>query len=238
MIGAAGTHPPPVGDKAGACEVEIWAVPPAETEAALLAVLSARRGHPVAAADLVRGTKGKPDLPGEPPIGFNVTHCRDLGLVAVAAVPLGIDVERAERVLDADRLARRILADGEAAAYAVLDGAEARRRFMLRRWVRKEAVVKALGHGLTVPLRGFDVGRDSGLAVPLGAGGHVPWHLVDLDLPGHVAALAALGARPRPRLRPAGDFTRIPDGAAASSDGVGPAGGGPMRRARDPGEGE
>lgn len=182
--------------------VEIVVTRPEAAAETLCRLLAARCGRPVTADAFLRGAKGKPALADPAAPRFNLSHCRDLALVAVAATAeLGIDVERADRRLDVGRLARRILSPAEAEAFALLAGEAERRRYVLRAWVRKEAVVKALGHGLTVPLAGINTASDAGRARPLGSDAETGWYLIDLDLPGHVAALAALGARPIPIMR-------------------------------------
>ncbi len=181
--------------------VDVTVAPPKEVRAALHAALAERLGRPVGEADMVRGAKGKPALAEPRGIGFNVTHCRDLGLVALAwGAEVGIDIERADRTIDPDLLARRTLCDAERATLAGIADPDARRRFVLRLWVRKEAVVKALGHGLTLGLATIDASRDTGRERPLGAEHAVAWFVADLDLPEHVAAVAALEARPAVRL--------------------------------------
>lgn len=193
--------------------VDVTIAQPQDVRATLHAALSERLGRLVGEGDIVRGAKGKPALAASAGIGFNVTHCRDLALVALAdGIEVGIDIERADRTIDPDLLARRTLCDAERAALAGIADPEARRRFVLRLWVRKEAVVKALGHGLTLGLATIDAARDSGSERPLGAHDAVAWFVADLDLPDHVAAVAALEARPTVRLvggdRP--DSSRMP----------------------------
>lgn len=181
--------------------VDVTIAEPQHLRATLHAALAERLGRPVGEGDMVRGEKGKPALADPAGIGFNVTHCRDLALVALAdGTEVGIDIERADRTIDPDLLARRTLCDAERATLAGIADPDARRRFVLRLWVRKEAVVKALGHGLTLGLATIDASRDTGAERPLGAEHTVAWFVADLDLPEHVAAVAALAARPAIRL--------------------------------------
>lgn len=106
------------------------------------------------------GEHGKPRLSSpaaDLPLRFNFTRSGTCGLLAVtAAGPVGIDVERVRDVADARRLARRYFAPAEVEAIERREASERGRAF-LRCWTRKEAVVKALGGGLTVPLDGFSV---------------------------------------------------------------------------------
>ncbi|MGD9549068.1 MAG: 4'-phosphopantetheinyl transferase superfamily protein [Candidatus Krumholzibacteriia bacterium] len=155
----------------------------------------------------VQGPHGKPGLePGSAPrlLHFNVSHAGSLAVIAVAADrPVGIDVEWTGREGRTGEIARRMFAPAETAAMDRLKGPAAREAFF-RIWTRKEAVVKALGAGLTHPLDGFTVPLDPGGAdgepflIRLPDGSRLlVW---DLDLgPGHAGALAAPG--PLPTLR-------------------------------------
>lgn len=97
------------------------------------------------------GAHGKPRL--DPPfdrVHFNLSHTD--GLVAVAlsrSGEIGVDVESTAREPDEATFARLILAPQERAE---LDGCEDRPNRLLRRWVAKEALVKAIGLGLSLPV--------------------------------------------------------------------------------------
>jgi 4'-phosphopantetheinyl transferase len=86
---------------------------------------------------------------------FSVAHSGDLVAVAVAAVPVGVDVEQLEGRPyevgggDPDALARMVLADEERAALAAVPPSGRARAFLVA-WTRKEAVTKAKGDGLRV----------------------------------------------------------------------------------------
>jgi 4'-phosphopantetheinyl transferase len=95
---------------------------------------------------------GKPSL--DPPVDdvrFNLSHAR--GLVAVAVTrgrDLGVDVEDALRDPDESTFANLVLAPEE---LAELEGCADRAERLFRIWVAKEAVVKAIGLGLSLPVR-------------------------------------------------------------------------------------
>ena len=137
---------------------------------------------------------GKPCLAG-PAAGrpeFNMSHSGDLMVVAVSDDrPVGIDVE-AWRSIDRVRgLAETILAARELAVFDGLSPEEAS-RVLLRLWTFKEALVKAMGLGLSVEPRS--------IALPDRVLGGDPdgelafrgtrWRLHDLGAAGHAAALA------------------------------------------------
>ncbi|MEU0061586.1 4'-phosphopantetheinyl transferase superfamily protein [Streptomyces sp. NPDC006334] len=110
------------------------------------------------------GPHGKPRLAvphGSPfaDVDFSVTHSGDVVGVAVArGANVGLDVEESGSgaALDVDTVAPVALTDAEIAALNAHPPAERASAF-LRMWTRKEAVLKALGVGLTVPLRRLEV---------------------------------------------------------------------------------
>lgn len=160
---------------------------------------------------------GKPVLDGGAGPELSVTHTDGLVLVAWhPTLPVGIDAERAERVV-APALIDRVGTPAERAALAALGGAS-RAVALLRLWVRKEAVAKADGRGLALALSDLEVlgGRPLAadppapdpepLRVELGAGcevgGGVGW-VRDLDVgPEHVAAVATIGGAVEVSVRP------------------------------------
>ncbi|MDX5566337.1 4'-phosphopantetheinyl transferase superfamily protein [Streptomyces sp. ID05-04B] len=98
------------------------------------------------------------DTPGAPaPYDFSVTHSGALVGVAVSSDgAVGLDVEDCEVPVDVEGAARTALSGTELAALHALPPAERGPAF-LRVWTRKEAVLKALGVGLRMPLRGLEV---------------------------------------------------------------------------------
>ena len=94
-------------------------------------------------------SNGKPFLPDAPDFHFSIAHCGNRVVCAVSDVPVGCDLER-ERVLKRD-ISRRICSDAECAA--VRSSAD-----LFTLWTGKEAVLKAIGLGLRLPLSGIEVG--------------------------------------------------------------------------------
>ncbi|WP_405629394.1 4'-phosphopantetheinyl transferase superfamily protein [Streptomyces sp. NBC_00016] len=90
-------------------------------------------------------------------VAFSVTHSGALVGVAVCRDgEVGLDVEESHADMDVDSAARVALSDAELAALYARPTAERQPAF-LRTWTRKEAVLKALGVGLGVPLRELEV---------------------------------------------------------------------------------
>jgi len=129
------------------------------------ALLGAYSGLAPPAVQFAAGANGKPalvPLPGvdarrPQPIEFNLSHSRHEGLLAVArGAVVGADIEVQHAPSDLDELARRHFTAGELHDLQRLPP-EQRLDGFFAGWTRKEAYVKALGAGLTVPLDGFDV---------------------------------------------------------------------------------
>ena len=143
--------------------------------AALRQVLSQHTDLPGASLSFVHGRFGKPTLEG--PAGgvrFNLTHSGPIALIAFHPnAEVGVDVEQLRPMPDAATLAEAHFTASECAALAALAG-EARDHAFLQGWTRKEACLKAIGTGLGVDTRSFEVGigceaRD--VAMPASLGG-------------------------------------------------------------------
>jgi 4'-phosphopantetheinyl transferase len=106
-----------------------------------------------------RRPHGKPRLtpPAPAPIELSVSHSGNRIAVEFAwGTAVGIDVEQLRSDVPVDELAPQVLTAQEAEQLRGFDGPERTAGF-LTYWTRKEAVLKALGHGLTVDLRSFSV---------------------------------------------------------------------------------
>ena len=121
-------------------------------------------GVPPAAVEIRRGIRGRPEL-ADPQAGvdFNVSHTGDAALVGIArGLPqrtrIGVDIERRDREVGVDRLARKFLTENERATLANLDLRGRRERF-LRYWTCKEAMSKATGDGLIAPFGRLEVAQ-------------------------------------------------------------------------------
>ena len=105
------------------------------------------------------GTEGKPFL-AQPPgrnLSFNLTNCDDLALAAFSIDwEVGIDLERLDHEIEVEEIAAQFFTPSEVAAIRALPP-EIRHVRFFQFWTRKEAYIKALGYGLSVPLNEFDV---------------------------------------------------------------------------------
>jgi 4'-phosphopantetheinyl transferase len=118
--------------------------------------------------------KGKPYLASAPEIHFNLSHSREMALVAVAReIEVGVDIERVRPLPDYAAIAQRFFPPGSTPPKNVRD--------FFRHWTRFEALLKAHGAGL------------------YGAGATPPgdWSITEIDVgPRFTAALAVEGPLP------------------------------------------
>jgi 4'-phosphopantetheinyl transferase len=105
---------------------------------------------------LAAGEHGKLRVDGAG-IEFSVAHSRGVVLIALSRVGVvGIDIEHADRTMEALDIARGSFHADEVARIERVQESE-RSAFFYRCWTRKEAVVKADGRGLMMPLNSFAV---------------------------------------------------------------------------------
>jgi len=122
---------------------------------ALRAILGAYMGIEPAAVEFVQGPRGKPYLAGKGPY-FNLSHSGKLAMIGLAPVELGLDVEKVRHLESLTEIARKHFSPSEFEALSALQG-DARELAFYRCWTRKEAYIKAIGEGLSMPLDIFDV---------------------------------------------------------------------------------
>ncbi|HBP6731017.1 TPA: 4'-phosphopantetheinyl transferase superfamily protein [Pseudomonas aeruginosa] len=112
---------------------------------------------------------GKPAVLNRPPCGrfeCNLSHTR--GVVAVITAldrAVGIDVERQDRSVEVD-LAVLVCSPAEATILHATPQSRQREK-LLQLWVRKEALTKAIGRGLSMALPLMEVGDLPPVLVPL-----------------------------------------------------------------------
>jgi 4'-phosphopantetheinyl transferase len=105
---------------------------------------------PPAEVPLETGPGGKPCLAAPfADTHFNLSHCRDLALVAVAPFPVGIDVEPEKRARDLLGCEESFCHPQEIAALP--EDEFMRAAVLLEIWIAKEALLKSHGSGLLTP---------------------------------------------------------------------------------------
>jgi 4'-phosphopantetheinyl transferase len=114
---------------------------------ALRRVLGDYLGVAPAGVEIEVGEHGKPRLRQEAGLEFNLSHSEGLALVALAARPVGVDLEAIRPDRDLRALAERALPAADVAAVEAARGAE-RAAVFYRAWTRHEARLKCLGTGL------------------------------------------------------------------------------------------
>jgi 4'-phosphopantetheinyl transferase len=155
--------------------------------AALRAILAVQLDCAPRDVDFTIGEFGKPLL-RDGSLHFNLSHERDLALVALSLDgPVGIDIEHLRRAPGLTECAATFCHPHELAALPA--EREARNLELLRLWTAKEAYLKALGTGLSLPPESVCLTR-----TPLQDSSGQPLHLTRLDHPAlihHIAHLCA-----------------------------------------------
>lgn len=147
------------------------------------------------------GQQGKPQVhsaDGTPEIQFNLSHCDAVALFAFARdSAIGVDVERQRPLEDMAQLVDQCLTVRERQS---LDGLTEEERLLAfwRCWTQKEALSKAIGLGLNMPLKSIEVRAHpllppAILSVSEPSDDGRPWSCHELSIAGHVAMLVARG---------------------------------------------
>ncbi|HEX8737852.1 MAG TPA: 4'-phosphopantetheinyl transferase superfamily protein [Pyrinomonadaceae bacterium] len=146
---------------------------------------------------------GKPFLASDnsgAELRFNVSHAGELALYAFSRRrELGVDIEKIRPDIEHQSIASRFFSEQEIAALGKLPVKQQQQAFFLC-WTRKEAYIKGIGEGLSLPLHTFDVSLAPGEpAVLLAVRGRrreaERWTLRDLQPgAGYEAALVAEGS--------------------------------------------
>ncbi len=156
-------------------------------------LLAAALGVRPSALAFVTSVHGKPALASSD-LTFNLSHSGGLAALGIAqGRAIGVDIEEV-RPLKED-IAGRFFSAREVAALRALPAAEQLDAFY-RCWTRKEAIVKAIGEGLSHPLDTFDVtiGRDAKVERFEGERDANAWRLQHFDpAPGFAGAVACRG---------------------------------------------
>jgi len=169
----------------------------AVAHAALRSILAAYMGRGPGDLQFKDGDYGKPRLSDafSGDLSFNMSHSHDVVLVAVArGRPVGVDVEKVRADFPVLDVARSYFSGSE---YALLRSAPAERRpeLFFTLWTQKEAVIKATGKGLQIPLADVDLAVESPGQEALLDGER--YSIVSLQpLPEYVGAVAVRGPRP------------------------------------------
>ncbi|SFJ64521.1 4'-phosphopantetheinyl transferase family protein [Thermoflavimicrobium dichotomicum] len=117
----------------------------------------------VSPAQIIFGTEdhGKPVIlePSMPALHFNLSHSGSRALLAVSHHPVGIDIEQIKPDFNFTELVSHIMSPPEQQCFMKLPKEKQRDHFFLL-WTRKEAYIKAIGKGLSYPLKKLTISLD------------------------------------------------------------------------------
>jgi 4'-phosphopantetheinyl transferase len=130
---------------------------------------------------------------------FNASHSADLALFAFTRNRnIGVDLERIRSDLALREIAGRFFSEAEIVALRALP-AEAQIAAFFACWTRKEALIKAHGSGLSLPLHKFAVSLDTParlLQTDFDPNALSQWTLHELDADDGFAAALAIEGKP------------------------------------------
>jgi 4'-phosphopantetheinyl transferase len=162
---------------------------------ALRWILSSHCGTNAEKVQFYLGKRGKPFL-REPSsaIEFNVSHAGDCVLIGITNnAKCGVDIEQAHRNTSEEEIAQRYFCPQE------FEWMKRSNLGFVRLWTMKEAITKAVGEGLSIPLAAIDVssvaeGNTSQVFIQTnGLEGRSVW-VKELDvIVGYIASIAVVG---------------------------------------------
>lgn len=128
---------------------------------------------------------GKPYLADYPELAFNLSHTADRLMIAVGRdCQLGVDIEICKPRINVSGLVNKCFAEEEVAYWTQLPETKKNQAFY-RFWTRKEAFVKATGHGIALGLNQCVINPEKPtefLRVPDLCGKASAWHVLDIEL--------------------------------------------------------
>ncbi len=98
--------------------------------------------------ELVFNSHGKPYLKNHSDMFFNISHCHELAVCTVGNTELGIDVENIRKY--SPRVVNKVFSESEK---NFLEKTENKNEAFFRIWTLKESFVKALGIGISYPMK-------------------------------------------------------------------------------------
>lgn len=167
------------------------------SRALVRACLARHLGDPPTSFRWRLGAYGKPSLDPARDLFFNASNHRDVVVCAVSLhEELGVDVEGIARGDEILGVVDTVFSKIEIAALRALP-LPARRERAVTLWTVKEAYIKALGLGMSAPLRSMTIDLDASPPVVAGEDG---WHLVTFDRHAARIAVALRGPASPPRV--------------------------------------
>ena len=155
----------------------------------LLQSVLEQAGIPAAQQRFTRNPWGKPQLSNQEDLQFSLSHSGPWVVCALSDTPVGVDVEQ-PRCTPA--VAKRYFQPAELENLDRVDAVA-----LTRLWTAKEAFVKALGRGLTMPLNSFSVRLTPNGAVLDQTQSSAPYRLHEYDLSPCRLCLCTVDERPK-----------------------------------------
>lgn len=159
-------------------------------------LLSAYTGLDPGEIRLIADHYGKPRLGDQPPntgLVFNVSHSSERMVFAFGLdCMLGVDIERSRNITHLEGLVDRICSQAEKNHWLSVPG-DRRLEFFFAIWVRKEAIIKAQGRGVSLGIAECVLSNDleRPVSLPDSCGRTGDWTLLGLDYPdGYQGAIA------------------------------------------------
>ena len=164
-----------------------------ETRWSLRYLLSKYIHKPANKIEIANGHKGKPyiiqdNTPTQ--VKFNVSHSGAAAIIAFClGDEIGIDIEKIRPEVATEEIARRHFSKCELDELSQLPPDQQTIGFF-RCWTRKEAYLKAIGIGLGIDLRSFDVSLGAGDTADLRTADGHKWKLIPFSAePDYIGAL-------------------------------------------------
>ncbi len=107
-----------------------------------------RQEYGIETYTLAKNSHGKPHLSEYPEIHFNLSHCKGMAVCGVGCAPLGVDGEQLRQMRSG--VVRRACAEIEAEQLAHAAHPDL---MFTRIWTLKESFVKAIGVGVSYPMK-------------------------------------------------------------------------------------
>ncbi|TZF92720.1 4'-phosphopantetheinyl transferase superfamily protein [Chryseobacterium panacisoli] len=117
-----------------------------------------RTHYDISDAEIRVSPNNKPYLKGNP-VHFNISHSKDLVACVIAEFPVGIDVEFFDTSINYLDFEFQMTTE----EFEKINGAEDRISSFFTYWTAKEAVIKAHGDGMMIPLDSFEVSNKEGV---------------------------------------------------------------------------
>ena len=180
----------------------------------LRVLLGAYLHTPPGLLDIGYGPQGKPYLNLGPTQGlnFNMSFSGDYTLFAFSKdFQLGIDIEKIHHIPEMNQIIEQSFSEDEKQILKKIPAVR-REQVFYEYWTAKEAYIKAIGDGLSLPLNEFDVITDShqhnkSIRSRSGKRGHSRWRISAIDVdPSYSAHIAVKSTKYSIQIRNCSDF--------------------------------